>query len=162
MSNMTIQDLHEMDAEQLEKALKRTEVQNLIDQHVGQQIRDIRKARSMSQTDLGREIDVTFQQIQKYENGRNRVSAGTLVKMAKALEVRIEAFFAGLPGRAVTGQYEGVKLDPEVADIFRAVAKLPKGEQKEAIRSILEVVRGVVALQDRSDGPKPGGSGFGA
>ena len=47
----------------------------------------------MSQTELGRKIDVTFQQVQKYENGTNRVGSGRLFKIASILGVPITAFF---------------------------------------------------------------------
>ena len=49
----------------------------------------------MSQTELGRKIDVTFQQVQKYENGTNRVGSGRLFKIASTFGVPITAFFEG-------------------------------------------------------------------
>ena len=49
----------------------------------------------MSQTDLGNLLDVTFQQIQKYENGANRISAGRLHSIAEILEVPITYFYSG-------------------------------------------------------------------
>ena len=49
----------------------------------------------MSQTELGRKIDVTFQQVQKYENGTNRVGSGRLFKIASILGVPITALFEG-------------------------------------------------------------------
>lgn len=47
------------------------------------------------QTELGRKIDVTFQQVQKYENGTNRIGSGRLFKIASTFEVPITAFFEG-------------------------------------------------------------------
>jgi transcriptional regulator with XRE-family HTH domain len=54
----------------------------------------------MSQTALGEALGVSFQQIQKYERGHNRVGAGALYKMAVALNVPISYFFDGLPALA--------------------------------------------------------------
>ena len=58
-----------------------------IDVAVGLRLRTLRKSRSMSQEQLGRALGITFQQIQKYERGTNRISASMLVKSARALEV---------------------------------------------------------------------------
>lgn len=66
-----------------------------VDMLVGKNIRILRQDRGMSQTELGRKIDVTFQQVQKYENGTNRVGGGRLFKIASTLGVPITAFFEG-------------------------------------------------------------------
>jgi transcriptional regulator with XRE-family HTH domain len=66
-----------------------------VDTLVGQNIRIIRQDRGMSQTELGRKIDVTFQQVQKYENGTNRVGSGRLFKIASTFGMPITAFFEG-------------------------------------------------------------------
>ena len=68
-----------------------------VDAFVGGRIKQRRKALAMSQTALGEALGVTFQQIQKYERGHNRVGAGALYKMADALKVPISYFFDGLP-----------------------------------------------------------------
>jgi transcriptional regulator with XRE-family HTH domain len=72
-------------------------VRTSVDAFVGGRIKQRRKALGMSQTDLGEALGVTFQQIQKYERGNNRVGAGALYKMADALKVPISYFFDGLP-----------------------------------------------------------------
>ena len=66
-----------------------------VDLLVGRNIRILRQDRGMSQTELGRKIDVTFQQVQKNENGTNRVGSGRLYKIASILAVPITAFFEG-------------------------------------------------------------------
>jgi DNA-binding transcriptional regulator YiaG len=60
---------------------------NPVDSLVGERIRLLRKRRKMSQSDLGQALGVTFQQIQKYENGKNRVGASRLHLIATALDV---------------------------------------------------------------------------
>src|SRR5579875_2681660 len=58
-----------------------------IDVAVGLRLRTLRKSRGMSQDQLGKALGITFQQIQKYERGTNRISASMLVKSARALSV---------------------------------------------------------------------------
>lgn len=68
-----------------------------IDRHVGARIRGRRVGLRVSQTKLGQAIGVTFQQIQKYESGTNRVGASNLFKISKALNVDVSFFFDGVP-----------------------------------------------------------------
>ncbi len=64
-----------------------------IDRLVGRQIRLARKMAGMTQTDLGTKVERTFQQIQKYEKGTNRVSAGILFEISQILNIEIMWFF---------------------------------------------------------------------
>ncbi|MGZ9105537.1 MAG: helix-turn-helix domain-containing protein [Rhodoplanes sp.] len=66
-----------------------------VDMLVARNIRILRQDRKMSQTELGRKIDVTFQQVQNSENGTNRVGSGRLFRIASILAVPITAFFEG-------------------------------------------------------------------
>ncbi|TVR79764.1 MAG: XRE family transcriptional regulator [Rhodospirillales bacterium] len=67
-----------------------------IDRYVGTRIRGRRVGLRISQTKLGHAIGVTFQQIQKYESGTNRVGASNLYRIARALGVDVSFFFEGL------------------------------------------------------------------
>lgn len=67
-----------------------------IDRFVGARIRGRRLGMRISQTKLGHAIGVTFQQIQKYESGTNRVGASNLFRIASALSVEVSYFFEGL------------------------------------------------------------------
>src|SRR5947209_16177532 len=67
---------------------------------IGQKLRALRLDRGLSQGDLASEIGVTFQQLQKYEKGANRVSAGRLMRIAAALHVPVTAFYGAAQGRA--------------------------------------------------------------
>lgn len=71
-----------------------------VDLFVGQRLRAERLRRGLSQTELGAGIGVTFQQVQKYERGSNRVSASTLAKAAGVLGVRVADFFPETEGGA--------------------------------------------------------------
>jgi DNA-binding XRE family transcriptional regulator len=66
---------------------------NAVDEYIGARMRERRLALSMSQTDLGEELGVTFQQIQKYEKGVNRVSAARLYDICKILNVSLSSMF---------------------------------------------------------------------
>ena len=71
---------------------------NYIDVHVGSRLRMRRQIVSMSQEKLGELLGITFQQVQKYEKGSNRISASRLYYAAKILGVPVQAFFEDLPG----------------------------------------------------------------
>ena len=73
-----------------------------VDVHVGQRVRARRKMLGLSQTQLGKDLGVTFQQVQKYERGTNRIGSSRLFKMSTTLDVPVAYFFEGaetkLPG----------------------------------------------------------------
>ena len=66
---------------------------NPIDEHVGKRLRQKRDLSGMSQERLAEHVGVTFQQIQKYENGQNRISASRLYEFSQILKVPISFFF---------------------------------------------------------------------
>jgi transcriptional regulator with XRE-family HTH domain len=74
---------------------------NPTDKHVGNRVRMRRKMLSMSQTELGEALGLTFQQVQKYEKGTNRIGAGRLQQISQILQVPIAFFFEDplRPGR---------------------------------------------------------------
>src|ERR1700759_4165983 len=67
-----------------------------IDAHVGERLRKLREERGLSQEALGQKVDVSFQQIQKYERGANRGGASRLFEFSQVLDVPVESFFNGL------------------------------------------------------------------
>ena len=77
-----------------------------VDRFVGQKLRLARTSRKLSQTQLGESSGITFQQVQKYEKGTNRVSASRLFEFAKLLGVEIAYFFEGAGGPGVEGMAE--------------------------------------------------------
>lgn len=68
-------------------------LQKQIDRNVGQKIKEARELKGMSQTQLAEELDLSFQQIQKYEKGKNRVAASRLFHIAQVLDRPIGFFF---------------------------------------------------------------------
>lgn len=76
---------------------QKTKVQNY-DRLIGQKLRAARKASGLSQSALGERVGLTFQQIQKHENGLVRISAGRLAHIAAALNIPIQFFYDDLGG----------------------------------------------------------------
>lgn len=80
-----------------------------VDIHVGQRVRMRRNQLGMSQTSLGEGLGITFQQVQKYERGTNRISTSKLYEMATVLSVPITYFFEDLtPGGKIESESEPV------------------------------------------------------
>lgn len=85
---------------------KEEKTKNPIDRHVGLRIRIRRQLKRFSQEQLAESLGVTFQQVQKYENGSNRVSASRLFDVARTLEAPVSYFFEGLSTETPTGVAE--------------------------------------------------------
>ena len=112
-----------------------------VDIHVGARVRMRRTLLGMTQSDLGELLGLTFQQVQKYENGKNRVSASRLYDLSRMLDVSIEYFFEDMP--------------PEVA--ARSPAAKKRGKAKDlpsyepnpmAKRETLSLVRAYYKIED--------------
>ena len=88
---------------------------HLVDRHVGRRVCEKRIALGYNQTDLGQALGVTFQQVQKYEKGANRISASKLWDIARFFRVDIGYFFEGLTGAVQPGMAEG-EAEPFVHD----------------------------------------------
>lgn len=86
-----------------------------IDVEVGRRVCDLRQKRGLNQSDLGRALGLTFQQVQKYEKGANRVSASKLVGIARALQVAPSYF---LDDQAAT-DFEAVPSSPVLPNRLR-------------------------------------------
>src|SRR5579883_3596877 len=98
---------------------------------VGLRIREFRKAIGISQTELAEQVGVTFQQVQKYENGTNRVGAGRLTQIANALDVPITAFFDGIAQslkrrRAVDSSLDELMAEPRAHKLLEAFCRIPE------------------------------------
>jgi len=75
-----------------------------VDVHVGARMRQRRTLLGMSQTKLGDAVGLTFQQIQKYERGSNRIGSSRLYEFAKVLDVPVSHFFEEMPANALVGR----------------------------------------------------------
>jgi len=88
---------------------------NPIDKHVGSRVRMRRMMLSMSQEKLGDALGLTFQQVQKYEKGTNRIGASRLQQIAHILQVQVSFFFEGAPHLPGMGRWEGMSEAPSPA-----------------------------------------------
>jgi len=90
------------------------------DKHVGNRVHMRRLMLDLSQTKLADALGITFQQVQKYEKGANRISASKLHQISDFLQVPIPFFFEGLPGPSNKSAKKGDALLP--SDIFEFMA----------------------------------------
>jgi transcriptional regulator with XRE-family HTH domain len=129
---------------------------NPIDQHVGSRVRLRRQLMKMSQEKLGDELGVTFQQVQKYERGANRVGASRLYRLSRVLEVPVQFFFEGLGDKtSVSGLAEDDQT-PIVYDFIQSSDGVSLADSFSRIkdarvrRRILELVR-TLASEDEME-----------
>lgn len=112
------------------------------DRIIGMNVRKLRRQRHMTQDDLGQMHDITFQQIQKYERGANRIAAGRLAAFAKGFGVSIEELYDGIDfgddPRSVEQIIENENL--ERRDIKKELAKrVSRIESLMTLRALLEM-----------------------
>jgi transcriptional regulator with XRE-family HTH domain len=120
---------------------------NSIDKHVGSQIRARRITRGMSQEKLAKLLGLTFQQVQKYEKGVNRIGAGRLFDVARILDVGILYFYDGLvkessgrPGFAEDESPAPVPAAP-AAETAQLLAAFTRIHDPKVRRRILDLVK---------------------
>lgn len=120
------------------------------DREVGQRIVLLRKARGLTQTQLGNAVGVTFQQLQKYERGRNRVSASRLQAIADELGVPVGAFYVKPESLDPAGASPSDLGTDEAGEVLRLYASLTPEARREALLILHSLVR--VAEAARSPG----------
>jgi transcriptional regulator with XRE-family HTH domain len=116
-----------------------------IDVAVGARIRARRQALRMSQMTLAEQLDVSFQQVQKYERGANRLSASMLVKTARALKCPGGALLGRGPDAepvtpqedALQAEISGLLATPGAEELLRAFGQLPAGEARASVIAIV-------------------------
>jgi len=123
-----------------------------VDIEVGHRIRIERLARGLSQTALANQLGVTFQQVQKYEKGVNRVGAGRLTKIAEVLGIEVSTFFGakemGVEGVKESGEASPLKL-LTVSGAFRLLRAYGDIEDSNLRRAIVHLVE-QISSQKRS------------
>ena len=115
------------------------------DAEIGQRVRALRLQRGLSQTELGNLITVTFQQVQKYEKGANRISAGRLQRIAEVLGVPVAYFFAAPEDKHATNGAgrEGELLQTEGAlRLARAYARIKEPGIRLQLLRLTEAIAG--------------------
>lgn len=133
---------------------------NAVDRHVGSRVRLRRQLLNMSQEKLGDELGVTFQQVQKYERGTNRVGAGRLWVLARVLDVPVSFFYEGVaetmaqPGFADNDQTPIVDDFIQSADGVALAQAFARIKDSKVRRRILELVRTLAAEEAEAAAPE--------
>ena len=115
-----------------------------VDVHVGKRLKQIRTLRRMSQTDVAKRLSLSFQQIQKYEIGSNRIAASRLFELSRILDVPTSYFFQGIDEDAVPGQKDNG------LDIVNALAAIEDEKIKSRIVTFIEDVSGLTVARRAS------------
>ncbi len=124
-----------------------TGIPNPVDVHVGARVRVRRKLLGMTQTKLGDALGLTFQQVQKYEKGANRIGSSRLYDLSRVLALPIEHFFEDMPadiaasspakGRGKANEPPGYELDPmvkrETLELVRAYYKIENADVRQGL-----------------------------
>jgi transcriptional regulator with XRE-family HTH domain len=118
-----------------------------VDAHVGELVRERRKDIGMSQEKLGDAIGVTFQQVQKYEKGTNRIGSSRLMQIANALGVPPTYFFEGAPtaARLTAGNQKATQYVADFVSskdgtaLMKAFARLPKDVQRSVVMLVKKI-----------------------
>jgi transcriptional regulator with XRE-family HTH domain len=105
-----------------------------MDRQVGARLKARRKTLGMSLTQVANKLGISYQQIQKYELGNNRVGASRLLSFSKLYEVPITQFFTGLE-EASKG--EKVELDGKIIETARAITLIKDDRSRKAIKALI-------------------------
>ena len=121
------------------RAKKQVSRSGPIDIHVGSRVRLRRNLLGMNQTDLGKAVGTSYQQIQKYERGVNRVGASRLFNLGRALDVPVSFFFEDLSPEAAGGGKRRARGLSEAPASVLEPDSLSKRETVELIRAYYRV-----------------------
>ncbi len=123
-----------------------------IDSQLGAALRQLRLARGLSQTELGKSLGLSLQQIQKYESGSNRMAASTLYRAAEILGVDVGAFYAGLDTNKTGGTNKPAPVlivpmlagagstrsrEAELADVARKYQTITSTSERDLVRKLI-------------------------
>jgi transcriptional regulator with XRE-family HTH domain len=114
-----------------------------LDAMVGAKIRVFRIHRKLSQTDLAEQIGVTFQQVQKYEQGANRIGASRLSRIAAVLDVSIGELFESSGSKSgASASLFRLLSDPYALRVLKAYARISDPRIRRAIAELVEGIAG--------------------
>lgn len=110
-----------------------------LDKQVGARLKARRKMLGWSLTKVADHLGISYQQVQKYELGQNRIGASRLITFSKLYEVPITHFFTGLEEASADSE---VELNPEVLEVARSIQHVKSEETRRAIRGLLKTLSG--------------------
>jgi transcriptional regulator with XRE-family HTH domain len=108
-----------------------------VDIHVGSRLRALRTRRGQSQANLADKLGLTFQQVQKYESGANRISASKLFAISRIMGVTPDYFFEGLE---YTGDGETAEVDLKAIRIATMIAKISDKKIKKYLYGMIKAL----------------------
>jgi transcriptional regulator with XRE-family HTH domain len=115
-----------------------------IDVHVGSRVRKRRTELGMSQEKLGDAVQLTFQQIQKYERGANRIGASRLFEFSQILDVPIGYFYEDPPADAVAAPADaglpGAEFGPEVLTLVKTYYRIQRPDVRHRLYELVKAV----------------------
>jgi transcriptional regulator with XRE-family HTH domain len=115
-----------------------------IESLIGERIRFRRMQVGMSQEQLGTALGVTFQQIQKYERGANRVSASMLSRIATTLQAPVSEMFGEVnPASGAIDEVAGLLAEPGALELLRAYSLLPRGAPRATLVDFVRTLKAV-------------------
>jgi len=122
---------------------------NWIDVAVGRNVRIWRMAKDMTQEELANHVGVTFQQLQKYEIGGNRIPTGRLVKLSGILGIPISVLFEGTNGAEPPRSLLALIADSRSFRLARAFAAIENSAMRLSLVSLVETIAGGVPQAKR-------------
>lgn len=131
-----------------EDRLNRSRQPTSMDKLVGQRVRLARKVAKLSQTKLAEGAGVTYQQIQKYENGTDRVGAGRLFQIAQLTDQPISFFFSSANEAVAEAPGEDILADPHMQKLISVVARL---ENRDFIFNLVKIADTFAMTEDAED-----------
>lgn len=131
-------------------------IPDLVDKHVGKQLRSRRSLMGLSQEKLAEAVGVTFQQVQKYERGTNRISASRLYTFSKILNVSIDFFYDGMqennsatgmsdndqesfdPSAGASNPPENIMSKKETIDLLKAYYSIDDDKKRKELLNLVK------------------------
>lgn len=120
-----------------------------VDIHVGKKIRQARLVRGLTQSGVAKQLGLSFQQLQKYETGYNRVSASKLFELSQLLDVPPSYFFDGLASGEAAPAPTNL-MDDQTAKAVQALASIQDEKVKNHLRSMIHEIAGCEPVAEAS------------
>lgn len=128
-----------MQSDQIEERVETLSARkaDLIDKHVGRRLRDRRRSMDLSQQDIAHILSISYQQVQKYESGQNRISAGRLYLLAHIMKTNVGYFYEGLPAgdEILSGRITEMDL------IIPELDSLPNVNVRDALSDLVRAIK---------------------
>jgi len=116
-----------------------------IDVHVGKRVKIRRKSRGLSQASLAGSLGISFQQVQKYEAGANRIGASRLFQLSNLLDVPVSFFFDDMPRDIAGHRQAGTRADdnlgsPDATDLIRSYSRIASPDLRQSFRNLAKEI----------------------